>query len=372
MKDKSPSDHVIALKQRFAKHVNYVKKLGNGERLILSDERFNRLVVPDTLLDNAVIYRCVFANSNFSGSQFRGVEMVETEFNRCIMTNCDFRGAVMRGIRIVKSDISKAGFQNVRTQKAISTEVSPALSNVDFSNSDFTGADLSGASMSGAILRGANLTAVNLAGANLSQVDLSGACIRDTDFSDVNIEGVKLEGAMFSLDDSNRTAFGDHPDFQKFEADSESLHQTIEDHEAWVNAEGRAGIKASFHDRPVMNVDLSDRNLAGVDFSKARIVGCRFDRAILVSANFSGAEISFTSFDGADARALNFSGAEISTSSFRSANFEGLKVAGYSARLMPNFENALFQQCEFTHASLPPSALERAKFTSCKMPKAGN
>ena len=136
-----------------------------------------------------------------------------------------------------------------------------------------------------------------------------------------------------------------------------------------MKAEGRAGTKASFHNRPLMNVDLSDRNLAGVDFSNARIVGCRFDRAVLVSANFAGAEISFSAFDGADARALNFSNAEIATSSFRASNFEGLKVAGYAARLMANFDKAQFQNCEFTGARLPQSALERATFTACIMPK---
>lgn len=172
----------------------------------------------DAQASRAVFFKCRMKGAKLTGADvsagtfmeldmpeldFGGATLHETVFLKCNGRACSFVNANAVNVRIVlESDFSGSDFRGVIADKANFRGVN--LAGADFSGAKLNGTDLSESNLEGAklyriVARESMWVRANLQGAQLVSADLLGAVLQKADLRGTDLRGANLYAADFAL-----------------------------------------------------------------------------------------------------------------------------------------------------------------------------
>ena len=149
------------------------------------------------ILDNA-INKGDLSNKNFSGGDFKKLNLYCKNINNSNLENADFREA-----NLVRTNFKGANIDNAKFQRALYDDFTILPQKIDKSELFYIGAnaDLSNLDLQRVYLTGKNLENTSFTGANLIYSRLGNACLRNADLSKANLERADLSNADLSQAD---------------------------------------------------------------------------------------------------------------------------------------------------------------------------
>ena len=105
----------------------------------------------------------------------------------------------------------------------------------------------------------------------------------------------------------------------------EELKTILEQHELWLNSNGKEGKRADLTDADLTDANLADANLTCADLtwaylSGAKLTGANLTGAILSGANLTRADLSVADLRGADLTGADLTGADLINSDLEYSN----------------------------------------------------
>lgn len=155
---------------------------------------------------------CLKLNRQMANDDFRGANLVGSNFTKSNLSGTDFTGANLSNAILVRTKLSGANLSRADLSKAMldradlrgadlsSAHLSKAeFHRVDFTNAKLTGSLLEGAELGRAILVGADLSGANLQNAYLARANLSNALLKGANLRNTDLYLADLQGADLSL-----------------------------------------------------------------------------------------------------------------------------------------------------------------------------
>lgn len=195
---------------------------------------------------------------------------------------------------------------------------------VDFRDLDLSGMSFERAFLEGADLRGANLSGANLRQAVLAKADLRGARLDGAQLQGVNLGGANLEGCSFERADLRGAvlmrASTTSASFREAELEGADV---LEVHWRGADLRGCRFDRCTFLKADLTGADFSRASLVQTTFLECTLDDTVFDDANLHKASFVTAKGVRTSFARADAHEAVFvHGTQLSEAQFDEANLE--------------------------------------------------
>jgi len=236
----------------------------------------------------------------------------------------------------------------------------------DFRDMDLTGIDFSRAFLEGADLRGADLSGANFEGAVLAKADLRGAKLVATRLRQANLGGANLEGASLERADMREAilmrAHTTSASFRRAELEGADL---LEVHWQGVDLRGARFERCTFLKADLSKANLTDAHLVQATFLECTLDDTVFDGANLHKASVISCKGTRPSFVGADAHEAVFvHKSELPEANFDRANLERcclrttvLRAATFQSARMTMSD---LSECDATSAKLNQALLKNA------------
>lgn len=187
-------------------------------------------------IQNAVIKRCSFKNTDLISANLRGSDLQKNDFSSAKLIAACLDDANLSGSILAQTNILTASTRNTK------------LENIDFRGHDISGLSLRNTSLAGSNLEGQKLRRLDLSHTNLEETQLAGADLSDSNLSHANLTNAKLVGAVVT--------------------------------------------GATFKNANLSGVDLSNISLEDTDFSSANLSNCDLREANLGKSNLAHANIT--------------------------------------------------------------------------------
>jgi uncharacterized protein YjbI with pentapeptide repeats len=335
-------EKLAQLRQALRNHLLFAAGKG-GKRLNLMANNLSNFVLEGFNFSKASLLFCNLSYSNLQHARFRDADLTNSLFVRTNLAHADFSGAVLDGVKFHFTDARDAKLDSTSMRQGslmifpkgdgsggapVNQQARTVVQVTDLSNSNFEGASLQGAHMSNCILRNANLRNVDLTNANLKGADLQGANLQGACLKGANMVNVKVKDAVLDLTREVIDILRFNDDFVRHVDGVREIHNSLRDHEKWVNSHGAAGNRLDLAGRSLRGVDLTGKTLAAMSFAGADLSGAKLRRAVLSACDFTGATIQYADFTEADLRGANFTGATIVFTDFSGADFSPLALRG--------------------------------------------
>ncbi len=115
--------------------------------------------------------------------------------------------------------------------------------------------------------------------------------------------------------------------------DIKNLHTILNNHDKWLNSNGKEGEKANLQGADLREANLwkahlREANLQGADLWGADLWGANLQGADLQEANLQGADLQEANLQEANLQEANLQGADIRGANIRGANIRGANLQG--------------------------------------------
>ena len=107
-----------------------------------------------------------------------------------------------------------------------------------------------------------------------------------------------------------------------------NLTEILQQHQLWLQTDGREGARADLRRADLSEADLRDADLRRADLSDADLSGADLSDADLSGADLRGADLRGADLSRASLRGASLRGANLSRASLRGANLAGANLAG--------------------------------------------
>lgn len=271
------------------------------------------------------------AERDFTGADFRGLDLTRMEFSRAFLESADLRGADLSGANFEGAVLAKA---DLRGAKLVKTRLRGAnlgaanLEGATFDDADLTEAILMRSTTTAATFRGANLTGADMLESNWRGVDLRGARFERCTFLKADLTGVDLTGAHLV-----QTTF---------------LECTLDD----AVFDG-----ANLHKASILSCKGERTSFVGADLHEAVIV----HKSELPDANFTDANLERCCMRTTVFRGARFHGAKMTMSDLSECDASNAKLD------RAVLKNALLIRTTLTHASARGVNLNEALLTNARI-----
>jgi len=130
------------------------------------------------------------------GTNFRGADLTDADFNQAILRNTDFRKANLTRTRFYEAQkliLARVGNSILANQAVFNLLISGNGRNKSYTRANLRGANLIGADLTNANLKEADITEATFQGANLEWANLTLTQAIDTDFSNARMTAACVE-----------------------------------------------------------------------------------------------------------------------------------------------------------------------------------
>jgi uncharacterized protein YjbI with pentapeptide repeats len=295
--DMSPRIDQNALQKKLVSHLQFLRGVQGGQRLILklhdaADLIFAKRNLSWAEMVGSDLSRCIFLNSSMVGISLFGANLEGADLRGADLYRSDLRGINLRKANLEAANLAEADIRDgrlfVQSENGSYEPVGDGVSRID--DAVLARANLQSARLGNAIgprtdLSGANLRHANLVNANLSESDLSGVDFSGANLSGANLGGCVLHGAVLLGATMDGTNFSDADLtaslFMKSEMDPDQLRDAVvapslaevggtiadilREHSVWVRSLGSEGSQAD-----MSGIDLTGLSLRGVDTKTLR------------------------------------------------------------------------------------------------------
>ncbi len=330
------------------------------ERFLNNEPRSRRAILRFLQADKMHLSGRQLREADFTGANFRGARMMQTDFERAYLYCADlsgadcreanFRRADMRGVSLRDACLEGANLDEADMRDAV-LAVSDAQGGLQIAGGEVKwgtmttySVDFTNCSMKKAKLRSAKLKGANFSGALLDGADLEGANLTGANFEGAVLIGAKLDRVTMDKDALKGCIVDPSP---AAVARVPELRARLEAAEAWIRSNGQTGAAAKLDDEDLRPLESA--------FEGRRLTALSAHRACAIEVCFAGAQLQAAKFDGADLRAADFSGADLRGASFKGANLHHAKFDGANIKGLPLGPDRV-ANVDFSEAKFNPSA----------------
>ncbi|MCA9628837.1 MAG: pentapeptide repeat-containing protein [Myxococcales bacterium] len=259
-------------------------------------EQLEQLVTSGASLEDRDFTGCDFRDLDLAGRSLKNCILTAAELSRSVMKDACLEAAVLSHARLVASDLRGCNLREAN------------LSSADLSN-----AELDGARLECALLNRANLSGANLRGADLSHAILTECLLEGADLTQADLSGADLSEALAARAVFRKAKLEDTVAYDLFAPEA--------NFEDAIATRLRAG-EADLHRASLQGLDATGSNLEGSNLEHACLDLATFDDATLAHCNLSRAKLRRLRARCASFRHACLAGADLRGADLMQSNFE--------------------------------------------------
>ncbi|MFB2981880.1 pentapeptide repeat-containing protein [Microseira sp. BLCC-F43] len=144
----------------------------------------------------AFVRKIAVAFAATGGTNFRGADLTDADFNQAILRNTDFRKANLTRTRFYEAQkliLARVGNSILANQAVFNLLISGNGRDKSYTRANLRGANLKGADLTNANLKEADITEATFQGANLDWANLTLTQAISTDFTNARMTGARVE-----------------------------------------------------------------------------------------------------------------------------------------------------------------------------------